>query len=181
MTVSFAYSIAPRHVVTLALVAALGWVVSPAATAETWQNVGDPGKPDYVTSTDPNCLGRDLEPLPAWRSRDDLVGNVGAGFYRDKLGFVHLRGTPGGGDDTYLGNHYCPVFVLPPGYRPEFLSWHPAIYNIDTGRFLGLVLIRPSGEVELYDLVGALTGPFGTLPLDGMTFRCAPSGVNGCR
>jgi hypothetical protein len=165
---------------------ALNWQQNgtPLPPADTWHNVGDKGEPPYYQSGDPNCT------LPAWHSGGDGAHNTGVGFIRDQLGFVHLRGVAVGGSDTYVGYHTCPIFYLPPGYRPQFNAFHPEIYNLATGRFpRTLVLIRPgtgdttgtlAGDVELYGLEEVNADAHGILALDGITFRCYPSGVDGC-
>ena len=89
-----------------------------------------------------------------------------ASYARDGFGVVHLRGlvkycgTPSPGST---------IFTLPRGYRPardEFLGG-------DTGG-LKDVLVHPSGDVNTGD-----GGP-SSADLDGFTFRCGPSGKNGC-
>ena len=158
---------------------------SAPVSASQWHNVGAPGEPPYFTATDPQCA------QPSWQDPNGGAPNTGAGFLRDKLGFVHLRGAVQNGSSTGLGFHVCPIFYLPPGNLPEFNTFATQIYSNATGRFLGYLLVRPSGaggagtvaglggDVELYDFTGP-SGPGGIVALDGITFRCFPSGMDGC-
>jgi hypothetical protein len=97
----------------------------------------------------------------------DVGGPVG--YYRDVDGIVHLTGKP-----LQCGTPPSDtIFSLPPGYRPA--------------RSVGqLILLEPSSAVGLS--IRASTG--GVRPssssnldlfsLDGVSFRCGPSGHNGC-
>jgi hypothetical protein len=78
-----------------------------------------------------------------------------AGFFKDSLGIVHLRGLVKGG---IIGQT---IFKLPAGYRPSF-------------RELFVVCTNPniSGRVDVENgNVWAITGSSGWLSLDGITFR----------
>jgi hypothetical protein len=102
---------------------------------------------------------------------NDLNGPVG--YYRDVDGIVHLTGealrcgNPPSGDT---------IFTLPAGYRP------PVVENFSAFRYAG-----GTGPAEMVILRDGSVGPLfsgsaaGTdISLDGVSFRCGPSGKNGC-
>jgi hypothetical protein len=101
---------------------------------------------------------------------DDLGGNP-ASFYRDLAGTVHLRGRV-----VKCQNNSDPILTLPPGYRPEFDESQLArsdngapgfvAINIDNDGSVRPAAIDPANGVAVW--------------LDGMTFRCSPSGQDGC-
>jgi hypothetical protein len=99
----------------------------------------------------------------------DLSPNVNnsASYYRDPYGTVHLRGVAikcGATSDT--------VFTLPVGLRPGSQEVQVVQYSTGPGR----IDVNPTGTV-----VAAIAPAAGTwMSLDGITFRCAPSGSNGC-
>lgn len=75
------------------------------------------------------------------------------GYFRDSLGFIHLRGTVTGGvADT--------IFVLPAGYRPSAL-W---IFSTDHNGAFGRIVVNTNGNVDS-DL-----GLHTNAVLDGITF-----------
>jgi hypothetical protein len=93
-------------------------------------------------------------------------------FTRDPLGIVHLRGvatkcgTPASGDT---------IFTLPAGSRPQHLE-HFGTVAADA---FGAVIVDPSGNVT--KVAGSVDHDAGGwISLDGLTFRCGPSGTDGC-
>jgi hypothetical protein len=80
-----------------------------------------------------------------------------AAYARDAFGVVHLHGYV-----EPCGSPQPTMFTLPPGYRPAKEEFFAA----------GAPTAYPNGFVNA-------TGP-GNMALDGITFRCAPSGKNGC-
>ena len=102
----------------------------------------------------------------AWADLSPNVNNS-VGYHRDPQGFVQLRGTAikcNGANNT--------VFTLPAGFRPTRQQIMVAIFSTGSGR----VNIDQSGAVAADAAVPANTW----VSLDGMRFRCAPSGANGC-
>jgi hypothetical protein len=92
-------------------------------------------------------------------------------YYRDPLGVVHLRGSlrcPASHAWDYS------IFTLPPGYRPEAFMYFPAVAGYNQH---GAVGVGANGEVDnrLYSEAAAEQ-----LSLDAVSFRCGPSGQNGC-
>jgi hypothetical protein len=136
--------------------------------SEPWHEVGTTGQPGF--STDEQCSS-DGSVGSCWRNGD--FGSNDVGFLRDPFGFVHLKGLPicdapggcgTGGTET--------VFALPAGYRPAAREHHrPATHEPVTA-----VRIDSEGNVR----IGGSAEWFGNFSLDGITFRCAPSGQNGC-
>ena len=89
---------------------------------------------------------------------------------RDPLGIVHLHGVAEKCGSPPSGNT---IFTLPAGSRPGKLE-HLATVAADA---FGAVNIEPDGDVTA--VAGNFAQP-GWISLDGLTFRCAPSGQNGC-
>jgi|GEM_PF-3064336 len=88
-----------------------------------------------------------------------------AGYYKDKEGRVHLRGTVA----NYFTSTSSTIFILPPGYRPladGFLSFPSHFAPTSTLTTTpGCVRIYPNGAVELS------CGAFTATSLDGISFR----------
>jgi hypothetical protein len=121
---------------------------------ESWHEVGAQGEPFFINNW--TNLGA------PWST---------AAFYRDRGGIVHLKGVVKPGN--YGGN--VPMFQLPLGYRPA----QKRIFNPNTGN--GFVF----GRVDIANSTeGGHVFPFAGGPdylsLDGISFRCGPSGSNGC-
>jgi len=97
----------------------------------------------------------------------DPVHSLSAGYYRDRQGRVFLQGFV-----IKCGGPPVSIFNLPPGFRP----------GLDAN-YVGSGLPGPFPLT-----VGSSTGSITTLgmiagdavSLDGISFRCAPSGANGC-
>ena len=69
-----------------------------------------------------------------------VAGGATAGFHKDQLGHVHLKGTITGGIATAGFN----ILTLPPEYRPsEVLN-----FSVATSTTLGSVSIEPNGRVR---------------------------------
>jgi hypothetical protein len=99
-----------------------------------------------------------------------LGGDDGpVGYYRDIDGQVHLNGTATTCGGT-SGNSV--IFTLPKGYRPV-LNDNQA--TADAG-ITGVVVYASDGEVVA---IGSASAD-AAVSFDGITFRCAPSGKNGC-
>lgn len=99
-------------------------------------------------------------------SRPGVNGQVG--YYRDLGGVVHLVGDAALCGNPPGGNL---IFALPPGYRPAVEQDQAVVNN---GNFDDLS-IKSTGLVFDFTAVsGAIVA------LDGATFRCGPSGKNGC-
>jgi hypothetical protein len=81
--------------------------------------------------------------------------NESAQYMKDPWGFVHLGGVVKSGG---LGT---PIFVLPPGYRPE----EAKIYAVASNNALGICTVNPDGTVV------ASSGSGVYFSLSGITFR----------
>lgn len=92
-------------------------------------------------------------------------------FYRDPLGVVHIKGTIRclSGSDVAM-----PIFTLPVGYRPALTEEFPTVAG--SPRALNSIVVTGAGEVS----PGAATGTGALLSLNGLSFRCSPSGTDGC-
>jgi tetrahydromethanopterin S-methyltransferase subunit B len=105
---------------------------------EAWHVVGAAGEPAFLNSWT-NYAG----------------GYATAGFYKDSLGIVHLRGLVKSGTATT-------IFTLPVGYRPEYYvlfatSTDPNIYGRCDVLTTGAV-VKSAGSTTWFSL-------------DGLTFR----------
>jgi hypothetical protein len=105
-----------------------------------------------------------------WISQNpDVFGNVG--YYRDLDGQVHLAGTtqkcgsPSGG---------AVVFVLPPGYRPEYTQEQTAPVVTGGPATTTNVIAFDGGEISVN------ANSKDAVSLAGISFRCAPPGTSGC-
>ena len=109
------------------------------------------------------CAPPDLE----WAS-----AGPDTGYYRDPLGIVHLQGVVlcSSGEDTGADQ----IFRLPPGYRP---AGGPT-FQVVTRSF------GPSADVSLSvgsdGFVSQNGEGIANIFLEPASFRCAPSGQNGC-
>ena len=137
-------------------------------------------KPEIASATaglfhvNPDCqisvpVGEQPIPIEGWITRSTDVNNE-VSMTRDPLGIVHLHGVAEKCGSPPSGNT---IFTLPAGSRPQKLE-HLATVAADA---FGAVNIEPDGDVTA--VAGNFAQP-GWISLDGLTFRCAPSGQNGC-
>jgi hypothetical protein len=114
--------------------------VRSGASGGAWHLVGDAGQPAFQNS---------------WANYGN--GFAEAGFYRDPIGFVHLKGIVTGGTSDST------IFTLPAGYRPPQTlafsvaasSGSPGVEDID---------VYSNGNVFAF-------GSSDPVGLDGITFR----------
>ena len=158
-------------------------IAASALAAPAWRVIGFPGQPHFNET--PSCK---------WRNFDS-VHSI-ASFTRDAAGFVHLRGTVIAGDKISSGG--CEAFInddptnpmifrLPPGYRPvrrEAMAVLTGSSTTSNPAKTGTLAIDgpaisplPDGAVSV-DPAQIGGSPYFTL--DGISFRCEPSGKNGC-
>ena len=133
--------------------------------AEPWHEVGAPGQPGFKTGN--FCV---------W-SNYDSVHNTAA-FLRDRSGFVHLKGVvdaddgPGGVCGT--GGLETTIFSLPSGYRPAKQELISTLTNGAPGQ------VGISADQVKIESPTTFASAKSWISLDGFSFRCAPSGQNGC-
>jgi hypothetical protein len=132
--------------------------------AEPWHEVGTAGEPPFDNGF---CV---------WSNADAGSHNTAA-FLRDRFGFVHLKGyvRATGACDQNVG---LDPFVLPNGYRTAKQEVHPTLTNNVPWR----INVNPTGNVEIEPATPDMwNNNFSQwISLDGISFRCAPSGQNGC-
>ena len=139
----------------------------------TWHLVGSAGEPAF--GDHPTCR---------WENYDSVHSS--AAFTRDAAGFVHLKGTviphdlshPFSCEDSGTDLDRS-VFVLPRGYRPQRREQMPVVGDHpDLSVYIdGPKLTEPpAGSVSIAGNIGDLD----YVSIDGISFRCAPAGVNGC-
>lgn len=125
----------------------------------------------------PNTSGSGIvcSPGDGWQ---DLNDEKDVGYYRDPFGRVHFQGmatkcgsgTPGSSDL---------IFTLPPGFRPVERGFHATLAGGNTFGAFGAVIVGPDGSV--FGVEGNRSASTsGYISLDGLSFRCGPSGENGC-
>ena len=138
----------------------------------TWHLVGSAGEPAF--GDHPTCR---------WENYDSVHSS--AAFTRDAAGFVHLKGTlnpvdvgSSGACNTFSDLNRS-VFVLPRGYRPQRREQMPVVGDhpdlsvyIDGPKLTD----APAGSVTIAGDIDGLD----YVSIDGISFRCAPAGVNGC-
>ena len=83
----------------------------------------------------------------------------GAGFYKDALGRVWLRGLIKGGTAGAVA-----AFTLPAGYRPSAQKFLPSVGG---GNAAATLIVTPTGEVR----VNSGTNTY--IMLDSLSFRAA--------
>jgi hypothetical protein len=102
------------------------------------------------------------------------------GFFRDSAGIVHLRGLVKAVDSAFPCSNIRSVdrtiFAIGSGYRPETDVALTTVSNNKAGR----INMRAGGGVEIEPNFPAFSDATHWVSLDGLTFRCGPSGQNGC-
>jgi hypothetical protein len=91
-------------------------------------------------------------------------------YYRDPYGTVHIGGSVKCAEIPENGHN---VFTLPEGFRPS----NQLNFGTDQSAGSGATQVLSNGRV-VFSGVGATAE--GRVSLDGVDFRCAPSGVAGC-
>ena len=143
---------------------------SEIAPIEPYHAIGAPGEPQFSDGGEGDCV---------WKQAvDNIPGTSPAGFAKDALGRVWLRGvlsaTAGPGGDGVC-NPGDPgesedglVFVLPPSYRPAFFDIsglaHAIVIAPDAGAKLNDNPIPPGGVNSVLN---------GVAVLDGVSIRAA--------
>jgi len=135
------------------------------APPEKWHEVGAAGEPPFAICS--------VSPTTTMWQNNRPGTDATAAFYRDPSGLVHLKGSikcsgvPGGSYD---------IFRLPAGYWPTNLQWFLA--SADGGP--ATVVAESFGTSAAVTYVSGNPGAGGRISLDGITWRCSPSGVSGC-
>jgi hypothetical protein len=108
--------------------------------------------------------------VQSWVNFNSSVNSTAA-YYRDPLGVVHLKGTVSCSTAPGIGS---PIFGLPAGYAPA----KDENFSAPSAGGATVILVRADGSVKWPG--GTSPGAGGFLDLDGISFRCEPSGANGC-
>jgi len=106
-----------------------------------------------------------------WQNLNPATFSTGA-YLRDRLGFVHLKGLvqrAGGG----CASPPLMIFDLPAGYRPAL----PEVFTVTSNDAFGTIYI---GDIDAGSVRLQAGSPAVWASLDGLSFRCEPSGSNGC-
>jgi hypothetical protein len=121
-----------------------------------------------------------LAPMEAVHEVTDQNGAYGSGgsgyetigYQRDPYGFVRVKGRVRNLSSTSTVSGF--IFGLPAGYRPALSRTFAVVINPST---VGRIDIFDDGGVYLQ---GTPIPASGSVSLDGIEFRCAPSGADGC-
>jgi hypothetical protein len=138
-----------------------GGLTGPPGPPGPQGNQGDPGLSGVMA---PQEDWQSVTPQMFLNGWDNYTADFNrAGFFKDSMGIVHLKGLVSSGSDRL-------IFMLPSGYRPAKTEVH-AVYTILTsGTTIGQLHITSSGGVyfmENLPIWGLLT----EISLDGITFR----------
>ena len=129
--------------------------------------------PEQIHEVADSDLGS-CSPGVQWKNQSDSDANFPKlGFFRDPFGVVHLRGAvrcPGFAPVAADG-----IFSLPPGYTPPLAE----IFAVAGAGGPTEIQVTSNGLV-LFQGTGFNPGASSYLALDGISFRCEPSGVSGC-
>jgi hypothetical protein len=129
---------------------------------EAYRQVGTPGNPAFGSCMGPTPWANTLGPF------------VPASFYRDPLGTVHIAGT------VFCVVPPLPnttVFTLPAGYRPAAQVEFSTPEGVGAGAVADMVV---TGAGNVNHGPGSVPPLVFTVGLDGIAFRCSPSGSDGC-
>lgn len=108
-----------------------------------------------------------------WQSEHAVNPNFpNPGYYRDPFGVVHFRGAVSCPTTPNAG---LAIFFLPSGYLPPLAE----IFSAAGAAGPTEVQVASNGTV-IFQGLGTNPGAGGYLTLDGISFRCEPSGVSGC-
>jgi len=142
---------------------------------DNWHEVGVTPEPAFNDSG-----------VCSWSNYSTDPNHNSVAFLRDRLGFVHLKGLARATGDLCDFNFSADrlIFNLPAGYQPAKREVHVALTRNALGRvnvdgpsitsFLG------AGAVAVNAPPTTVDNAKDWVSLDGITFRCAPSGSNGC-
>jgi hypothetical protein len=132
------------------------------APAEAWHDVqaGEFGGPCRETWTNATVAG--YNPV---------------GYYRDPYGVVHLRGFAERTSAPLCGGSTAAIFDLPPGYRPPNAEIQTGIANSAPILVEILPVSENIGDGGIFTITDQ---PGDRVSIDGITFRCGPSGQDGC-
>jgi len=105
-------------------------------------------------------------------------------YFRDRDGVVHLRGLAKAVDGTSFACSAIPGFDenivavggLPDGYRPEQRS----LFGITSNNKPGRIDVFANGTISAFVGYPTYADMEVWVALDGISWRCGPSGVNGC-
>ena len=126
-------------------------------------SLAQPAAPTSAGLADSNVGG--CSGLSAGYYNENSFSNTSAGFYRDRQGRVFLQGLI-----IQCGSPAGAVFTLPAGFRPANAEEEPGVTTTGTTQ----VGVENTGSVIVNVLPSTIFG------LDGISFRCSPSGANGC-
>ena len=134
---------------------------------------GPPGPPGpQGEKGDPGLLGI-IEPQEDWQpvTPEMFLNGWGnftaefnqAGFFKDSMGIVHLKGLISSGSDRL-------IFILPFYYTPAYTEVHTVYTILTSGTTIGQLHITSNGGVYFMEDL-PIWGLLSEISLDGITFR----------
>ena len=136
------------------------------AAAEPWHELGTAGSPTFQPCT---IGGTEA----AWQN--DQPGTFAtAAIYRDPYGVVHLKGSVKCPGATSMAGQN--ILMLPPGYSPGDRE----VFVVSADNGTATLFTHISGADAYLAYADGNPGAGGRVSLDGVSWRCAPSGVDGC-
>jgi hypothetical protein len=123
-----------------------GLTVSNMSTIphEPWHDVGNSGEPNFSSN---------------WKNVVSSNPQYPVGYFKDVLGFVHLRGVATNTATISLGATNAYVFTLPLGYRPKNRHHATAMASASDGtKFVTKISILPDGGVLINEATSPYTG-----------------------
>ena len=149
---------------------------------EAWHNVGAGSTTQDLCANASNTAvfcsqGVGQNAAIPWANYGSPFAN--AGFYKDQLGIVHLKGLVSSGSDTIVSVDPVtePIFRLPPAYAPAHERVFPTVGRNSQGQEVveGRVDVNPDGLVVfIEDCAGGPTNcsdDGGYVTLDAISFR----------
>jgi hypothetical protein len=107
-------------------------------------------------------------------------GHTTAAYFRDSAGVVHLKGLVKAADGSTGAcgstGRDDRIYTLSAGYLPAERQLFPVVANNKPGR----VDVLSTGRVQIEQGFPTFADAKVFVSLDGISFRCAPSGQNGC-
>jgi hypothetical protein len=142
-----------------------GTYAAPTLKAsEALHFVGGAGEPTFDFCNSGNTK--------SWVNFGSTFGS--AAYYRDQIGIVHLSGTVK--CPTTAAQNGKVVFTLPAGFHPP----KQYVFAIVRGAGeVGKIEVQENGALNFGALAGVPVSEE-AVNLNGIDFRCAPSGVAGC-
>ena len=133
-----------------------GGLIGPQGIPGPQGDQGDPGLPGVMAPLEDWQSVTPQMFLNGWDNYSaDFADFNRAGFFKDSMGIVHIKGLVSSGSDRL-------IFVLPFDYRPTYTEVHADYTILTSGTTIGQLHITSNGGVYFME---------NEISLDGITFR----------